>query len=205
MLPSEEYVFDHFENGFSPDLFKGIDPKRAELYKLCERKQIGITAMKTFGAGKLLSKQHTPFASPLTVLQCIHYALSRPYVASVLPGCRTAAEVHDVMRYFEVGDSERDYSGILSSARNDFKGNCVYCSHCQPCPEEIDIAAVNKYLDIARLDTENIPPSVRSHYLSLSRSGSDCTSCGHCESRCPFGVPIIRNMGEAESLFNRSP
>ena len=202
MLPSEEYVLNHMEKGFSPELFHGIDPKRAELYKLCEKKQIGITVMKALGAGKLVSPEHTPFAKPLSVHQCIHYALSRPAVASVLVGCQTRGEVIDAVKYFELDDSEKDYTEILGTMRNDFKGNCVYCSHCQPCPAEIDIAAVNKYLDIARLDSTNIPQSIRSRYLSLAHNGSDCIGCGSCESRCPFGVPIIKNMEEAEKLFS---
>ncbi len=204
MLPSEEYIFNHFQNGFDPELFRGIDPKRAELYKLCTQKQIGITVMKTLGGGKLLLPEHTPFAKPLTVPQCVHYALSRPAVASVLLGCQTSGEVLNAMRYFELDDSEKDYAEILGTMRNDFKGNCVYCSHCQPCPAGIDIATVNKYLDIARLDPVNIPPSIRSHYLSLTHSGSNCVGCGGCESRCPFSVPIIKNMAEAERLLGKN-
>jgi predicted aldo/keto reductase-like oxidoreductase len=197
MLPPEKYVLDCFEKGFDSELFRGIDPERAELYKLCDLKQIGITAMKTLGAGKLLSPEYSPFARPLTVPQCIHYALSRPSAASALLGCRTAGEMLDAVRYFDVGDSERNYAGILGAMRNDFKGSCVYCSHCQPCPAEIDIASVNKCLDIARLDINNIPPSVRAHYSGLAHGGSECTGCGNCETRCPFGVPIIKNMAEA--------
>ncbi len=204
MLPSEEYIFNHFQNGFAPELFRGIDPKRAELYKLCTQKQIGITVMKALGGGKLILPEHTPFAKPLTVPQCVNYALSRPAVASVLLGCQTANEILNSMRYFEIGDSEKDYSEILGTMRNDFKGNCVYCSHCQPCPVGIDIATVNKYLDIARLDQFNIPPSIQSHYLSLTHSGRDCISCGNCESRCPFSVSIIKNMAEAERLLGKN-
>lgn len=205
MLPSEEYVFDHFEKGFDPELFRGIDPKRAELYKLCTQRQIGITVMKTFGGGKLLLPEHTPFAKPLTGAQCIHYALSRPAVSSVLLGCQTSEEMLNALGYFELEDSEKDYAEILGTMRNDFKGNCVYCSHCQPCPAEIDIATVNKYLDIARLDLNNVSPSIRSHYLSLAHSGKDCIQCGSCENRCPFGVPIITNMEEANRLFTVAP
>ena len=201
MLPSTEYVFDHFEGDFGVGLFRGVDPKRAELYKLCEQKQIGMTVMKTFGAGKLISKEHTPFEKPMTIPQCINYALSRPAVACILPGCQTAAEVQNTMKYFETTEAERDYTGVLNSAKNDFKGSCVYCSHCQPCPSEIDIAAVNKYLDIARLDKTNIPPTIKSHYNSLIKKGSDCTSCGHCETRCPFAVPVIANMEEANQIL----
>ena len=202
MLPLEEYSLDQFEKGLDPNLMRGIDPKRTQLYELCQQKQIGITVMKTLGAGKLLSKEHTPFASPLTVPQCIHYALTRPSTASVLLGCKTPGEVADVMEYLSTSDTERDYSGVLSSVRNDFKGSCVYCNHCQPCPVGIDVATVNKYLDIARLDTGNIPPSIRSHYQSLEHNGRDCTTCGHCESRCPFGVPVIKNMAEATRHFD---
>ena len=203
MLPSDEYILEVFEKGVAPEMLRGIEPKRAELYKLCEQRQIGVTVMKTFGAGKLLSREHTPFSAPLSVSQCIHYALSRPSVSCVLPGCKTGDEVRDVMRYFDADASELDYADVLSSVRNDFKGSCVYCSHCQPCPAGIDIASVNKYLDIARLDTANIPPSVASHYLSLSHGGGECISCGHCEERCPFGVPVISNMAEAEQLLSR--
>jgi len=201
MLPTEENSLNHLDKGFDTELFRGIDPKRAELYKLCTQKQIGITVMKTLGGGKLVSPEHTPFAGPLTVPQCIHYALSRPAVSSVLLGCQTPAEVLDAVRYFKLDDSQRDYAEVLGAMRNDFKGNCVYCSHCQPCPAGIDIAAVNKYLDIARLDTANVPPSIRSHYLSLSHVGSECIGCGSCENRCPFGVPIIENMAEAARLL----
>jgi len=201
MLPSNVYVFDNFETGLAPELYRGIDPKRAEFYKLCEQKQVGITVMKTFCAGKLLSKEHSPFNGPLSTAQCISYALSRPAVASVLTGCQTGNEVSDLMNYFETGESDRDYSAIISSFQNDFRGSCVYCNHCQPCPAEIDIAMVHKYLDIALLDTKNIPPSVCSHYKSLAHKGNECTNCGHCESRCPFGVPVMKNMTEAVELF----
>lgn len=201
LYPSDTYVLDELGHGLDPSSFRGIDPKRAALYKLCEQKGIGITVMKTLGAGKLISPEHTPFEKPMTVAQCIHYALTRPAVASVMLGCKTRGEVLDAVRYLDMGDGERDYTPILSTLRNDFRGNCVYCSHCQPCPANIDIAAVNKYLDIARLDPGNIPSSIRSHYSGLSSGGGACISCGSCESRCPFGVPIIENMAEAARVF----
>jgi predicted aldo/keto reductase-like oxidoreductase len=147
--------------------------------------------MKTLGAGKLISAEYTPFERPLTVQQCIHYALTRPAVASVMLGCKSRVEVLDAVRYLDMSDEERDYAEVLGSLRNDFRGNCVYCSHCQPCPAEIVIAAVNKYLDIAWLDKAIVPPMARSQYQSLKATGE----------RCPFGVPVIRNMSEAEQLL----
>jgi len=205
MLPVEVDSLEHLDGTFNAKLLEGIDAQRAALYTLCEKKQVGITVMKALGAGKLLSKEHTPFASPMSVSQCIHYALTRPAVSSVLLGCQSAAEIGSAMKYFDVSDSERDYSEVISSFDSAFQGSCVYCSHCQPCPASIDIATVIKYLDIARLDVHSIPPSIRSHYRNLHATADACTKCGHCESRCPFGVPIIKNMAEAAELFAYIP
>ncbi|MCL1820056.1 MAG: aldo/keto reductase [Oscillospiraceae bacterium] len=200
MLPVDEYTLEHLEKDFGKDMFKGIDPDRAALYALCDRKQIGITVMKTFGAGKLLSAEYSPFSEPLSVGQCVHYALSRPGVCSVLPGCKTAAEMRDVLKYLMLDEKEKDYSKVLSAARNDFRGKCLYCSHCQPCPANIDIAAVNKYLDVAMLNTREIPQSIKAQYGELPYKGDSCVKCGHCESRCPFGVPVMENMDRSSIL-----
>lgn len=183
--------------------FHGLDPVRADLYKLCEQRGIGITVMKTFGAGKLLSPEHTPFARPLTVAQCIHYALTRPAVAAVMLGCQSRQEVMQAMEYFDASDEERDYSAVLGTLKSEFRGHCVYCGHCQPCPSGIDIASVNKYLDIARLDETSVPPSIRSHYLQLEHHGSECIACRSCEKRCPFDVPIVENMRLARKIFEQ--
>ncbi|QQO08799.1 aldo/keto reductase [Breznakiella homolactica] len=201
LCPPDKYTLDTLQAGWKTEEFRGLDPERAALYTLCEQKGVGISVMKTLGAGKLISPEHTPFSKPMTVNQCVHYALSRPAVFSVLLGCRTGAEVEDALTYLDAGDAERDYTPFLNELHNDFSGNCVYCSHCQPCPVEIDIAAVNKYLDIARLDESTIPPSVLSHYGSLQHRGAECIACGNCEERCPFGVQIINNMAKAAELF----
>ena len=202
IIPTEENVLNLMEKGINAENLAGIEPKRAQLYRLCEQKNVGITVMKALGAGKLISPEHTPFKRPLTVAQCVHYALSRPAVTSVLLGCKTPQEIYEAVKYFEMSEAELDYTDVLTSV-NTMQGSCVYCNHCQPCPSEIDIAAVNKYLDIAKLDTANIAPSIKSHYQSLAHNGSECTGCGNCEKRCPFGVEIIANMQEADKLLGK--
>ncbi len=201
MLPAGQSVFDTFGEEFDSACLRGLDPSRAALYTLCESRGVGITVMKALGAGKLLSSGFTLFAKPLTVPQCIHYALSRPAVASVLPGCASAAEMRDALRYLELDDAQRDYAETLGTVQSDFQGNCVYCSHCQPCPAEIDIARVHKYLDIARLNSQSIPAEIRAQYRAMAKRGKDCSACMHCELRCPFGVPVAANMALAEKLL----
>lgn len=182
-----------------------IDPKRAELYRLCQNHGVGLTVMKSLAAGKLLSTDHSPFSQALTSPQCIHYALNRPAVASVMVGCQSRREVEEAVSYLTLDDAAKDYSQIITKFREDgkagFKGNCVYCNHCLPCPSTIDIAAVNKYLDAAMLDEANIPEQTRDQYLALSSHASDCIECGSCEERCPFAVKIRENMKKAAALF----
>ncbi|MCL2372902.1 MAG: aldo/keto reductase [Defluviitaleaceae bacterium] len=201
MLPPNEAALSHLFGTFDKTLLQGIDPRRSSLYQLCEEKNIGITVMKALGGGKLTSPQHTPFTMPMTVQQCIHYALTRPSVASVLLGGQTAAEVEETMKYYTVSESERDYTTVLGSMRNNFKGDCVYCGHCQPCPVDIDIASVMKFLDIARLTPGVVPPSAKAHYTAMAATGNDCIRCGACEQRCPFDVKIMDSMAEAGRVF----
>lgn len=182
-------------------LVSALDPARTELYRLCESRGVGISVMKTLGAGKLLSAEHSPFAQPMTVPQCIHYALTRPAVVSTLIGCQSREQVLDAVKYLTLPEEEKDYAPVVSGVKRDFHGSCVYCNHCLPCPADINIAMVNKYLDIAVLDEAAVPPSIAHHYKELGSHGSDCVNCGSCEERCPFGVSVMKNMQRAADIF----
>ena len=88
MLPASEDIDTLFRDEYDPEL-TGIDPDRAELYKLCEQNDIGITVMKGFAGGRLFDAKRSPFGVGLTPTQCIHYALTRPAVDSILCGYDT--------------------------------------------------------------------------------------------------------------------
>jgi uncharacterized protein len=203
MLPASFNIYDAFGDKFNEEAFEGIEPARARLYELCAQRNVAITVMKTLGAGRLLSADQTPFTKPLTVGQCIHYALTRPAVVSTLIGCRSAAEVEEACLYLTLSDEEKDYSLIAKNFRDTLSGKCMYCNHCLPCPSQIDIGALTKLLDIARIDENNIPPSIRQHYNALTSRASDCIQCGNCEANCPFGVPVMANMRSAVQLLER--
>lgn len=202
MFPADMHIFGYLANEYDKSRLLEFDPKRLELYRTCEMLDIPITVMKTLGGGRLLSEEYSPFAKPLTVHQCIHYALSRPSVSSVLVGCQSRKEVETAVAYLEADPADLDYTEAIRSMNSNFKGSCVYCNHCQPCPAGIDIAAVTKYLDIASMDKNATSQGIGQHYRELSAHASDCIQCGSCEKRCPFSVPIISNMEKARSIFN---
>ena len=161
LLPGSEDCEELWsEKSYSKPLFN-LDPKREELYEACQRLGVGITVMKVFGGGDLLSEKNSPAGKSMTAAQCIHYALTRPAVATIM-----------------------------------------YCVHCAHCVKGIDIATVNKFLNLSKAQGE-VPETVREHYAALKAHASDCIECGACEKRCPFGVGIIENMREAKTMFGR--
>mgnify|MGYP000001764922 CR=1 FL=1 len=200
MLPATENIDDYFEEQYDASL-GGIDSQRAELYQLCESKGVGITVMKGYAGGRLLDAAHSPFGVALTPAQCIHYALTRPAVASIMVGCDTPEQVCQAIAYETATQEERDYATVLANAPlHAYSGQCTYCGHCKPCPKDIDIAMVNKLYDLAAMQPQ-VPQSIQAHYQDLEHPASECIACGGCETRCPFHVNIVQRMRQAAQLL----
>ena len=199
MHPATEVLDEMFEN-YANEM-SGIDEERAALYRLCEEKGVGITVMKPYFGGRLFDPARSPFGSVFTPVQCIHYALTRPGVSSVLCGYDTKEQIDAAVAYETATADEKDYASVLASAPlHAYSGQCTYCGHCKPCPMDIDIAMVNKFYDLATAQPA-VPESVKAHYMALERKASDCIGCQSCESRCPFGVSVAERMQKTAELF----
>ena len=200
LLPATEDINSYFAEDYEASL-GGIHPDRKELYQVCEQTGVGITVMKGYAGGRLFDAKTSPFGTALTPVQCIHYALTRPAVASILAGYDTPEHVREAVAYETASEEEKDYASVLAKApRHAYFGQCTYCGHCAPCPAGIDIAMVNKLSDLAAMQPE-VPESLKAHYQALSANAADCISCGGCESRCPFGVPVVEKMKKTREMF----
>lgn len=171
--------------------------ERKELYRTCAIKNVGIVAMKPYAAGLLFTKEN-PSSIMLTPVQCINYALSQPAVCAAVPGCRNVTEMKAALGFLEATNEEKDYSSINLNSMWRMQGSCMYCNHCLPCPVGIDIGATTRITDIAGY---TIDDNIISEYEALLVKASDCTQCGVCVDRCPFGVDVISNMTRAVGLF----
>jgi predicted aldo/keto reductase-like oxidoreductase len=188
------------KDSYSHDM-KNIDPKKEQLYELCQKNGIGIDVMKAFAGGDLLDDKLSPAGKALTVIQCLGYALTRPAVSSVMCGSKSIEELRQVLKFETATDEEKDYAAALASfPKISWTGHCMYCGHCAPCPVKIDVATVTKFLNLAK-SSEDIPETVKQHYMSLEHKASECIKCGQCEKRCPFGVAIRQNMEKAVNIF----
>ncbi|MDF2636345.1 MAG: putative oxidoreductase of aldo/keto reductase family, partial [Pelosinus sp.] len=202
MLPATEDVNILFEEStFENRTYEGVDPKRDTLYQTCENAVVALTVMKGYAAGVLLSDKQSPFEKALTPIQCLHYCLTRPAVAAVMVGVSNENQILAATAYVTASNKEKDYSEVLANApRSSFSGHCMYCGHCAPCSKKIDIASVNKYLDLALIQ-EEVPETLKNHYDLLEHHASECIECGLCMKNCPFGVEIINKMKQAVKLF----
>ena len=104
--------------------------------------------MKGFFGGALFDPKRSPFGVAFTPCQCIHFALTRPGVSSILCGYDTAAQVDEAVSYEMASEEEKDYASVIASAPlHASKGQCTYCGHCvgcrgceERCPFDVPVA-----------------------------------------------------------------
>ncbi|MGD9498434.1 MAG: aldo/keto reductase [Armatimonadota bacterium] len=187
-------------------------PGRRELFQTCLDRGIGLVAMKPYGGGKLLTarpasaddrrntsgRAQEAQGQAATPVQCLAYALSQPGVATVVPGCSNLSQLEDALAWADASDAERDFAPVLAGLGQSRVGECVYCNHCLPCPAGIDIGAVMRLLDRARVQ---VTAALRAEHASLAVNADDCRQCGACTPRCPFGVDPAKSMEEAQRLL----
>lgn len=201
MLPPSENVDDLWDDEKYEQPLFNIDPIRQELYELAQAKGVALTVMKAFGGGDLLDEKLSPFKVKMTPLQCIHYCLTRPGVASVMAGSHSQEEMLEALAYEEASYQEKDFAEVLANVeKHTFEGNCVYCGHCAPCSKGINIAEVNKFADLCIAQGE-VVETVREHYQVLAHHAGECIKCGICMQNCPFKVDIIKKMAKAVEIF----
>jgi predicted aldo/keto reductase-like oxidoreductase len=192
-----------FANGMAPAA------DRSAFYRTCQQQDIGLIAMKPYGGGLLLKEgvvhgflqgkdlQH-PGGLSLTPVQCLSYVLSQPGISTALPGCGNPLELEAALAYYGASEVEKDFSAIDANSLWKLAGRCVYCNHCLPCPESIDVGGLIKLLDS---EEHHRDPRVRTAYDALVNNASACTECGICVERCPFGVDVPARMHRAVGLF----
>lgn len=197
LLPASEDVEELWNEKNYENVLLNMDPERQSFYEECQRRGVGITVMKAFGGGDLLDGELSPAGKALNVFQCLNYALTRPAAASVMAGARTLEDLRKSIAYEEASEEEKDYAPALAAfPKISWKGHCMYCGHCAPCPKGIDVALVTKFLNLSAAQGE-VPETVREHYGVLEHTAGECIACGACEKRCPFEVRVIKNMEKA--------
>jgi predicted aldo/keto reductase-like oxidoreductase len=78
---------------------------------------------------------------------------------------------------------------------------CRRCDYCQPCQQGIPISLVMTFPTFVK----RLPPDwyLRGFITEGMGKAANCTECGECEARCPFGLPIREMLKEHYDLYEQ--
>jgi len=118
-------------------------------------------------------------------------------IDTVIPGLRSTEEVDYIIKVAE------DFSSLTNKEKTVYKFGklppepfCRECGLCMPCPDGVEIPKILKW-DIY-YSFYNIKKWTREQYPKLRTRVNSCTECGKCEEKCPYHLPVISMLKQAE-------
>ena len=78
---------------------------------------------------------------------------------------------------------------------------CRRCGYCEPCEQSLDIVALMAIESIVkRVPLDKLLSGV---FGKAVKTIDNCTQCGQCESRCPYGLSIRKRIRFGAELLLR--
>lgn len=137
------------------------------------------------------------------------WVASQPGVSLILSGMSSFAQLEENIKLFSEDDftemSETEYA-ICDEAAAEYdrkiKYQCTKCGYCMPCPQEVEIPDVIRYLN--NWYAFDKIPSTKLEYIEwLDGHASKCIHCGACEEKCPQRLAISDIMTDAVEQFGK--
>ena len=139
----------------------------------------------------------------------LRWVWDHPEVSVVLSGMSTMEQVIENVKVANEAHANSltiKEKAMIDQVKNIFqeriKVNCTACAYCMPCPVGINIPmCFSTYNDHSVFDA---PPSAKYRYELLGKMGalaSKCVECGKCESHCPQGIAIRKELKNVKELF----
>ncbi len=154
------------------------DEKEIGLTKLCAQKSMGFIAMKALSGGLLTN------AAACAAFMGQH--------ENVLPiwGVQRAHELDDFLAFIEAPPvMDNALRAVIEKDRAELGGQfCRGCGYCMPCPVGLEInmmARLSLFMTRAPAAAMCTPD-----YAEKMENIENCTECGQCRTRCPYGLDI---------------
>jgi len=123
-------------------------------------------------------------------------------IDTIIPGLRSTEQVDYAVK---VGE---DFEGLTAEEKRFYRFGelppepfCRECRLCMPCPDGVEIPT------ILRWDTYytfyNIRRWTGEQYPKLRTRVNSCTECGQCEEKCPYNLPVMNMLKEAEKRLKQ--
>ena len=132
----------------------------------------------------------------------VAFKFLRQYPESVpIPGFDSVEKVDEVVDIYEkpnvvTAEDELEMERQRSELGKQF---CRRCQYCQPCPNGVRIMNAQMY----RVSAIRMSPARAVAFAAEAmESVRQCTQCGECEKKCPYGLPIPEMLEANLSLYD---
>ena len=170
--------------------------QEVRLVSLCREADMGFIAMKALAGGLI----HNIAAA---------YAYQHQF-GNVAPiwGLQREAELDEILACRENHPqlSDADVSRGIEADRKELTGEfCRGCGYCMPCPAGIEINNCARMSLMIRRAPE--APWLSEEYQEKMKRIEDCTGCGRCREKCPYGLNtpelLKRNLEDYKEILAR--
>lgn len=171
--------------------FNFIESRPVEdLHPVAREEGMGILAMKPFGGGALDNAE-----------LCFKFLRQFPDVIP-LAGFDEVGQVDQIAAIYktENGMLPEDLAAIERYKTELGQRFCRRCEYCQPCEQGVMITPAMNYPIIARRMSGAKGAGFATKAME---SVANCTECGECVTRCPYGLPIPEMLKENLELYER--
>lgn len=179
--------------------------------RYAHQKGLGIAVMEPLRGGTLAGRlpddaegvlKESGRTAPELALRWIW---SHPEVAVVLSGMNAMEQVEENLRTADaagpLGEEENNaVQKIRAVFRDRIKINCTGCGYCMPCPEGVDIPVCFSMYNNYYVFDKKEPYAFR---LRPAQRASNCAECGQCETHCPQGLAVRRELKNVKELFEQ--
>jgi len=161
-----------------------------ELHPNARQAGMGILAMKPFGGGALDDGE-------------LCFKFLRQY-ADVIPlaGFDAVEQVDQITALYETENKvlPEDLASMDRYRQELGQQFCRRCEYCQPCEQGVMITAAMNYPIIARRMSSAKGAGFAAKNMESVRN---CTECGECITRCPYGLPIPEMLKKHLALYEK--
>ncbi|MHC4718404.1 MAG: aldo/keto reductase [Planctomycetota bacterium] len=177
-----------FESLQYPISLINTEVPRSGMLGKARRNRVGLIAMKPLGGGRIGSAR-----------LALGYIYRFRDVVPVV-GVETPEQVRQLARLARRPPklTDADFGKIREIRRTVGRTFCRACRYCEPCPQGIAIYRV-LYLPIyiKQMGARQVLGAGVPDWLTKA---AECTECGLCERRCPFGLSIIQGLKDSLAL-----
>lgn len=213
---SNEHVIELLDTGRFESVtlsYHLLNREKEPVIEYAAERGIGVVIMTPLAGGLLATPSDVlaKLVSPSTgnAAGALRFVMSNPHVSTVPSGMTSVAEVEENVRTWA------DFKPLSAQELSDLAARldeysalgrqfCTACNYCMPCPSGVKIPRLfgirNRYTVFGLKDS-----ATRSYRRMTEGLPDACTECGECETKCPNGIPIIRQLKEVAAMFEHTP